>query len=93
MPQERYDALLLEWMERDRSRYEPAAQIAALLFNINRSKTAKPKTAADFMPPDPRAPKTAVKTGVNTGVAATLAFVKAMVTAKNLKPKGDFANG
>ena len=34
MPAERYDALVLEWKERDRSRYEPAAQIAALTSEI-----------------------------------------------------------
>ena len=82
MPAERYDALVLEWKERDRSRYEPAAQIAALLFNINRSKNAKPLKAADFMPADPRAPVT--KT-TSSGVLATLAFVKAAMTAKRAK--------
>ena len=77
MPTERYEALVLEWMDRDRSRYEPEAQVASLLFNINRAKNAKPLKSTDFMPPDPRAP--AVKR-TSSGVLATLAFVKAMVT-------------
>lgn len=84
MPTERYEALVLEWMDRDRSRYEPEAQVASLLFNINRAKNAKPLKPADFMPPDPRAP--AVKR-TSSGVLATLAFVKAMVT-KMKAPNG-----
>jgi len=79
MPSERYDALVQAWQVKERSRYEPAAQISALLFNINRSKNAKPRSAADYMPADPTKPQDATR---KTGVAATIAFVKAAWTMR-----------
>lgn len=84
MPPESYEALVAEWMDRDRARYEPSALVALTYYNMNRGKQP-PRKLEDFMPPDHRKAK---QTGPSEGVAKTLAFVKAMKTAHDLKKGG-----
>lgn len=53
MPCDKYEALVTEWLIRERARYAPSAQVAALLFNINRKSGSRPHKPDDYMPPDP----------------------------------------
>jgi hypothetical protein len=86
MPSEEYEALVAEWMDRDRSRYEPAAHIAALLYNINRAKGAKPRTILNYMPADHRALLSKKKKG-SSGVQLTIALIKGLKQAHDAAKK------